>query len=131
VKTTTYWAFRNSKYSVTLVIAYDGVLLCPLTDEIAISDPLRLYKLKLALYVCANQKKYTSALYAVILQYTIRKRWAIIGPSPQKLVEINCNQIVLQCITRVYTSDMRTERTLRSLHVIRIAEIIVSIWVCT
>jgi hypothetical protein len=42
MKTATYWAFGNRKYSVTLTIAYDGILLSPMTDKIAISNPLRL-----------------------------------------------------------------------------------------
>jgi hypothetical protein len=72
VKTVTYWAFRNRKDSITLAIAYDGVLLCPMLDEVAVSRPLRLQKLKLALYVCADQHEYASALRAVIVQYTFR-----------------------------------------------------------
>jgi hypothetical protein len=37
MKAATYRVLRNSENTVTLVIAYDGILLSPMTDKIAIS----------------------------------------------------------------------------------------------
>ena len=58
--------FGYSKYFFSLAIVQDWILLCAVTDEIAVSDPLRLNEFKLPLYMCAHKQKDTAALQAIV-----------------------------------------------------------------
>jgi hypothetical protein len=47
VKAATNRAFRNGEDPFSAAVAEDGILFSSVTDEIAVSDPLRLHKLEL------------------------------------------------------------------------------------
>jgi len=87
---------RNSKDAIALIVAKNRILLRSMTDEIAVGDPLRLHELELPLLVRSDQEKDPAALGAVIFQNTLRKWLPVICAPPQKLMEVDIDNVVLQ-----------------------------------
>src|SRR5262245_29855900 len=121
------WFLRNSKDAIALIVAKNRILLRSMTDEIAVGDPLRLHELELPLLVRSDQEKDPAALGAVIFQNTFRKRLPVIRASPQKLMEVDSDDVVLQRVARVHTPNMRAEGTLETLHVVCIRKFVVAL----
>ena len=118
---------RNSKDAIALIVAKNRILLRSMTDEIAVGDPLRLHELELPLLVRSDQEKDPAALGAVIFQNTLRKWLSVICAPPQKLMEIDIDNVILQRVAWVHTPDMRAEGALEALHVVCIRKFIVAL----
>ena len=63
----------NSKNFFSLAIVQKWILLCTMTDEIPIGDPLRLNEFKLPLYMRAHEQKDTAAIQAIVFHVLIVK----------------------------------------------------------
>src|SRR5262249_8922496 len=117
----------NRENAVAFVVPDEWILLGSVTDEIAVGRPLRLHELELPLQMCTDQKEDTSALGAVLLQYALWQGRPIVGAAPQEVVEIDVDNVILQGIAWIDTTNVRTEGTLQSLHVIGVGENIVAV----
>ena len=81
--------FGNSKDLLSLAIVQDWILLCPVTDEIAVGHPLRLNEFKLPFYMCAHKQKDTTAIQAIVFHEAFWQRWTIVSSTPQKVMKID------------------------------------------
>ena len=79
----------NSKDLVTLAVVQEWILLCPVTDEIAVGDPLRLNEFKLPLYMCAHEQKDAATIQAIVFHDACWQRWTIVSSTPQKVMKID------------------------------------------
>jgi hypothetical protein len=77
------------------------------TDEIAVGHPLRLHELKLPPQMRADQEEDTAALGAVIFEHSLRQGRPVVRAAPQELVEIDVDDVVLQGIAWIDTTDVR------------------------
>src|SRR5262249_9341787 len=73
VQTTPNRNLWNGEDALAFIIADERILLGSMTDEVAVSDPLRLHNLELPLQVRADQEEDAAALSAVILEDPLRQ----------------------------------------------------------
>src|SRR5262249_43884453 len=121
------WFLRNSKDAIALIVAKNRILLRSMTDEIAGGNPVRCHERDWPLGVRPDQEKPPPALGAVIFQNPLRKWLPVICAPPQKRMEIDIDNVVLQRVAWVHTPDMRAEGALEALHVVCIRKFIVAI----
>src|SRR5215471_6092998 len=109
--------------AVGFVVADERILLGSVADEIAVGYPLRLHELKLPLLVRADQEEDAAALGAVIFEHALRQGRSEVRAAPQEFVDVDVDDVALQGIAWIDTTDVRAERALEPLHVVRIAEL--------
>ena len=63
----------NGEDAVAFTVTEDGILLGSVTDEVAVSHPLRLHELKLPPEMRADQEEDAAALGAVIFEHALRQ----------------------------------------------------------
>src|SRR5216684_1839259 len=127
MKAATDREFGDGKSSISLAVADDRILFRPVIDEIAVRHPLRLHEFKLLLQMCPNQKENPATLLAVIFQDAFWQGRPIVRTATQKVVKVDRDNLILQCISRVHAPNVRTKRALQSLHVLFVAEGVVAV----
>src|SRR5215510_14010557 len=116
----------NREDALAVVVADERILLSSMTDEIAVRHPLRLHELELLSQVRTDQQKHAAAVNAVILEDARRHQRSVARAAPDEVVEIDGDELVLQRVARIDTTDVRAEGALQSLHVLRIGEFVVA-----
>ena len=63
----------NGEDALAFIVADEGILLGSVTDEVAVSHPLRLHELKLPPEMRADQEEDATPLGAVIFEHALRQ----------------------------------------------------------
>src|SRR5262245_56851427 len=129
VKTAADRPLGNGEDAVACVVADEGILLGSVTDEIAVGHPLRLYKLELLPRVRADQREHGAKLGGVILKQAVLQRGTVVRAAVYYVKQKKAYDIVFQGIARIDAANVRAERALQYRHVVRVSEIIVTVWV--
>src|SRR5262249_25709676 len=115
----------NGEDAVAVVVADERILLGAVADEIAVGGPLRLNELELPLQMRADQEKDAAAFGAVVLEDAFRQLRPVVRAAPQEVVEIDRDDLVLEGIAWIDSTDMRAEGTAESPHVIGVGKNVV------
>jgi hypothetical protein len=109
--------FGDGEDAAAFSVTDEWILLGSVTDEIAVGHPLRLHELKLPPEMRPDQEEDAAALSAVLLEHALGQWPPIVRATPQEFVEIDVDDVILQGIAWVNTTDVPAEGALHSLYV--------------
>src|SRR5262249_59784816 len=96
---------RDGEDTFALVVADERILLRSVADKVAVGHPLRLNKLELPMQMRTDQQEHPAAFSAVILEHALRQGWSIVRTAAQEVVEIHSDNVVLQGIARIHSTN--------------------------